>query len=232
MIDCAFNWGEVCHTVGPYIRPGGSDLTEKALEICKLSPGSYIADIGCGTGGTLEHLRRTGLYRTVGLDYSDALIGETLSRLTAEHLVRGRAEILPFKENSFDALFCECVLSILNDEVAALYEYSRVLKEGGFLIISDLFHQNGPEQRQEDIESQKRLPTKEDLLSLLERLSFSLLLWEEHERFFKEFVARMILAGAHLPDVWGYRQRQKRKKPGRSGISYFLLVARKLVGPA
>ncbi len=228
MIDCAFNWGELCHTVGPCIRPGGSDLTERAIEICKLSPGSYIADIGCGTGGTLEHLRRTGIHRTVGLDYSDALIGEAVSRLTKAHFVRGRAEILPFRKNSFDALFCECVLSVLNDEMAALCEYYRVLKEGGFLIISDLFLQSGPECGQTEVEFQNGLPTKKDLFRLLERLGFSLLLWEEHQRSLKEFVARMILAGVRLPDVWGCRQRQERKKAGCSEISYFLLVARKL----
>ena len=68
---------------------------------------------------------------------------------------------------------------------------------------------------------------KKDLLGLVTRLGFSLLLWEEHERFLKEFVARMILAGEHLPDPWGCRRRQEGTKTVRMGISYFLLLARK-----
>ena len=42
---------------------------------------------------------------------------------------------------------------------------------------------------------QKDFSQRRDLLGLLTRLGFSLLLWEEHERLLKEFVARMILAG-------------------------------------
>ena len=61
----------------------------------------------------------------------------------------------------------------------------------------------------------------------LTRLGFSLLLWEEHERLLKEFVARMILAGERLPDPWGCRQGQEKRKANRPQISYFLLVARK-----
>ena len=129
------------------------------------------------------------------------------------------AEILPFKKDSFDALFCECVLSILNDGVAALCEFARVLKEGGFLIISDVFGQGGPGRGQPEAKSQglrtKGLLAKEDLLGLLTRLGFSLLLWEEHERLLKEFVARMILAGERLPDPWGCRQGQEQKKTDR-----------------
>jgi arsenite methyltransferase len=230
-IDCSFNWPEIRRIVGPCIRPGGPVLTERALEVCSLSPGSCIADIGCGAGGTLEHLERTGVYRPVGLDYSETLLGEAVPRLVSGRLVRGRAETLPFKNGLFDALFCECVLSILYDRITALREFARVLKEGGFLIVSDVFDRGGPGQGRLKGESQGRraegLLAKEDLLSLLTRLGFSLLLWEEHERLLKEFVARMILAGVRLPDQWACRQGQEGKKTDRAGISYFLLVARK-----
>ena len=231
-IDCSFNWPEIRRIAGPCIRPGGPVLTERALEICSLPPGSRVADIGCGAGGTLEHLQRTGVYHTVGLDYSEVLLGEAVSLFVpGPRLVRGRAEILPFKKGSFDALFCECVLSILTDRSAALREFARVLKEGGFLIVSDVFGQGGPGRVQPETKSQglptKGLLAKEDLLGVLTGLGFSLLLWEEHERLLKEFVARMILAGERLPDPWGCRQGQEKKKVNRPQISYFLLVARK-----
>jgi SAM-dependent methyltransferase len=230
-IDCSFNWQEIHHIAGPCIRPGGRDLTERALEICSLPPGSRVADIGCGAGGTLEHLEQSGVYHAVGLDHSEMLLGEAVPRLVRGRLVRGRAEILPFKKGFFDALFCECVLSILRDRAASLHEFVRVLKEGGFLIVSDVFGQGCLGRGQPETKSQE-LPTigllaKEDLLGFLRRLGFSLLLWEEHQRLLKEFVARMILAGERLPDPWGCRQGQEKRKANHPQFSYFLLVARK-----
>jgi ubiquinone/menaquinone biosynthesis C-methylase UbiE len=230
-IDCSYNWQEIYHIAGPCIRPGGPDLTERALEICSLPPGSRIADIGCGAGGTLEHLERTGVYHAVGLDQSEMLLGEAVRRLARGRFVRGLAEILPFKKASFDALFCECVLSILNDGLAALHEFSRVLKGEGFLVVSDVFDKSNLEQGQPEARSQglpiKGLLAKEDLLGFLRKLGFSLLLWEDHQRLLKEFVARLILAGERLPDPWGCRQRWEGGRTAPAGISYFLLVARK-----
>ena len=231
-IDCSFNWPEIRRIAGPCIRPGGPALTERALDICSLPSRSRIADIGCGVGGTLEHLERTGIYCSVGLDHSEVLLGEAVPLVVAaKRLVRGLAEILPFKKSSFDALFCECVLSVLRNRLAALHEFGRVLKEGGFLIVSDVFGQSDPSRRQPETKFQglptKGLLTKQVLLGVLTRLGFSLLLWEEHERLLKEFVARIILAGEHLPDPWRCSQGQENSKADRPQISYFLLVAQK-----
>ncbi len=228
-IDCAFNWPEIRRIAGPCIRPGGPVLTERALAFCDLPPGSRVADIGCGGGETLEHLERTGVYRPVGLDCSEPLLGEVVPRLESGRLIRGLAETLPFKKGAFDALFCECVLSILSDRTRALGEFARVLKDGGFLIVSDVFGRGMPGQGQREARSEglptKGLLTKEDLLRLLTRLGFSLLLWEEHQGFLKEFVARMILAGVRLPYPWACGQGEERKNADYAGISYFLLVA-------
>jgi arsenite methyltransferase len=229
-IDCSM-WTKVHQIDGPCIRPGGPVLTERALDICSLPPGSYVADIGCGAGGTLEYLEQTGIYRSVGLDCSETLLAEATPKLVSGRLVQGRAETLPFKKGSFDALFCECVLSILKERATALHEFAWVLKQGGFLILSDVFNRVAPGQGQTEASSQglqaQGLLAKEDLLGLLTGLGFSLLQWEEHESFLKEFVVRMILAGVRLPEPWACRKGQEVKKTDRARISYFLLVARK-----
>lgn len=229
--DCFLNWSDLRQISGPCIRPGGPVLTERALGICSLPPRSRIADIGCGAGGTLKHLEHSGIYRLTGLDCSETLLGEAATRLTPGSLVRGRAEALPFRQDLFDALFCECVLSILNDRITSLHEFARVLKKGGFLIISDVFGQDPSLQGRTDGNPQRRLTKglimKDDLIGLLAGMGFTMLLWEDHERFLKEFVAQMILAGEGLPDQWHCGLLREEKMAGRSRISYFLLVARK-----
>ena len=57
------------------IRPGGLDLTRKVLERSKLSADSRVLDVGCGTGATVEYLRRFHAIRAVGIDSSVMLLG-------------------------------------------------------------------------------------------------------------------------------------------------------------
>jgi arsenite methyltransferase len=231
MIVRSPGWREIGEAVGPCIRPGGAILTERALEICNLPSGSRVVDVGCGAGGTLECLKRTGLHGAVGLDYSETLLKEAALRLASPRLARGRAEALPFKTSSLDALFCECVLSILSDREGALNECSRVLKNGGFLVVSDVFDEISVGEVHNKTELEETNPNgileKEDFLGSLTWLGFSLLLWEEHGSLLREFVARMIFAGHSLPDPWGCAQRRPGRRGNRGGISYFLLVARR-----
>jgi hypothetical protein len=97
------------------------------------------------------------------------------------------------------------------------------VKDGGYLVLSDVFGKgghgpagpaDGPLRQQELIDS-------------LSGRGFTLLRWEAHDRLLREFMVRMIFAGESLPDSWGCGQRRSGEKTDRSGISYFLLVARK-----
>ena len=201
------------------MRPGGTALTQSALDICSLPRGSFVADIGCGIGGTLEHLGRSGIYNLVGVDPSDDMLSEGLAQSISGQLIRGRAETLPFKNRSLDAVFCECVLSIIDDKPTAVRESARVLKDGGYLVLSDVFYAGPLGERSNKLGAPvtRRFLSKEQLLTILSQFGFSLLLWEEHEQSFREFVARMILASKCLTAL----------RCGPPNISYFLLVARK-----
>lgn len=228
---CFADWPEIGRIAGPCIRPGGTELTSKALEVCGLLPGSRIVDIGCGEGGTLEYLAGCRDHNAAGLDCSETLLRQAASRLPSQRLVLGRAEVLPFRTDCVDALFCECVLSVLPERAAALREFARVLKKGGYLVLSDVFDRGETGQERADEESDL-LPeggffTRRQLLDLLGALGFSLRLWEEHQRSLKEFAARMILAGAALPDLWCGGQASGGTKVDRARISYFLMVASK-----
>lgn len=230
-MDCSFDWSGISPATGPCMRPGGTALTGRALKACNLPLGAHLIDVGCGTGGTLEYLGRKKRFRLTGLDFSEPLLRQADTRLGNGSLVRGAGETLPFKEDTFDALFCECVLSILGDRVAALSEFARVLRAGGFIIVSDAFIGSRGRERKEAPTPQRVAPEKllvrEELWKLLSDLGFSVILWEEHDRLLKTFVASMILAGGCLPDSWRRTKARECGEKDRSAISYFLLVARK-----
>ena len=51
---------------------------------------------------------------------------------------RSDAETLPFSDESFDAVICECAFCTFPDKAAAAREFFRILRRGGRLGISDL----------------------------------------------------------------------------------------------
>jgi ubiquinone/menaquinone biosynthesis C-methylase UbiE len=222
-VDYPFTWQDLRRVAGRCMRPGGTALTQSALEVCNLADGSWVADIGCGTGGTLEYLRHSGMYNLIGVDPSDDMLLEALPHLNSAQLIRGRAETLPFRNKSVDALFCECVLSIVDDKPKAVNESARVLKDGGYLVLSDVFDSvlTGEDSDSLGVPVTRGFLSKESLLAILAQFGFSVLLWEEHEQFLREFVARMILAGECMTGL----------RCGRPNISYFLTVARKSTTP-
>jgi SAM-dependent methyltransferase len=93
-----------------------------------------VLDLGSGAGTTLALLKARGL-RPVGADYSPALAAE--SGAIAPSLVAD-AERPPFRSGSMDAVLMECVLSAVPDKRAALGEVARILRPGGWLVLSDV----------------------------------------------------------------------------------------------
>lgn len=228
--DCSSIWQEILPITGTCIKPGGFALTEKALANCQLGPDSLIADVGCGAGGTLEYLGQLGLRRSIGVDSSQALLYEAGRRVTSERLICGRAEALALRAGLFDAVFCECVLSISSDRSGSLHECGRILRDYGFLIVSDVFRLNrsgGETEMQNPRLRSDGFLKKDTLLHHLRSLGFDVIVWEEHQRLLTEFVGTLILQGVSPQRLWACQGNQGAKRDLWKDISYFLLVARK-----
>jgi arsenite methyltransferase len=133
---CADLWAHpgIRLLVGDALRPGGIELTKRALEELGLPRGSKVLDVGCGTGATLRLLDEHGL-RAVGADYSAALATEA-GEFAAT--AAGDAERLPFRSATFDAVFIECVLSAVPEKDPAADELARVVAPGGAVVLSDV----------------------------------------------------------------------------------------------
>jgi len=198
------------------MRPGGLTLTDRALEFCCLPHGSRLLDAGCGVGATVEHLSSRHGFTAAGVDISPELIAEGLLRNPALSLAEAAVETLPFTEESLDGVFCECVLSLLDQPLDVLLEFRRVLRSGGYLILSDMYSRG--EYVQADSESGlPGLATHGQIEALLSRSGYMTLLWEDHTFLLTELAARLILAHGSLAGPGC----------GTTRPGYYLLVARK-----
>jgi SAM-dependent methyltransferase len=96
-----------------------------------------VLDVGCGTGGLLHHLLdRRG--RAFGLDLSQVALQFARQR-GLEQLIQGSATALPFAGESFDVVTALDLLyhRWVEDDEAALAECCRVLRPGGWLLVTD-----------------------------------------------------------------------------------------------
>lgn len=99
-------------------------------------------DLGCGLGLQTAELRKRG-FRVIGLDPSVGLLAVGQERLGPSPVIAGSALELPFDSASLDFVYTIGVLHHLPGRDAqqkALHEISRVLKEGGLLLV----HESNP----------------------------------------------------------------------------------------
>jgi ubiquinone/menaquinone biosynthesis C-methylase UbiE len=225
---------------GPALRPGGLELTQRALSFCVLPAGSRVADIGCGTGVTVRYLRRVGRLKAVGLDRSAGMLGHARRRQLGQPLIEGLAERLPFGDRCLSAVWCECVLSLVEDIDAAWREIHRVLVPGGHLVLADIYargpHPAGGLASLSGTCCLKGAASRDELIGRMQRFGFTLLVWEDHSEALKRLAARLVFACGSLQALWsavddhpwgkGYPSAIHSARPG-----YFLAVARKGESP-
>lgn len=91
-----------------------------------------ILDIGCGTGANLELLSTFG--EAAGVDVSEEALAFCRDR-GLQNVRQGRAEQLPFHDNSFDLVTGLDVVEHLDDDLVGLKEMYRVLRPEGRALV-------------------------------------------------------------------------------------------------
>ncbi|MDX6475855.1 MAG: hypothetical protein QOH95_1366 [Gaiellaceae bacterium] len=132
------------------LEPRGPELLYDLVEGLGLSPGSAVVDVGCGEGKHSLRLARRFGFDVTGLDPVPRhieLANAELAAVAAERpelrqLVRfgeGSAEALPLEDRSADLVWCRDVLVHVADLDSAYAEFRRVLRDGGRVLVYQMF---------------------------------------------------------------------------------------------
>lgn len=104
-------------------------------------PVERVLDVGCGTGGHLDHLSRLG-YSVAGVDLNERMVDHARRLRPHLRIVVADMRELPFVDE-FDAVTCLCTTFAYNttneDVVRALDCFWRALRPGGLVVI-DVFN--------------------------------------------------------------------------------------------
>jgi demethylmenaquinone methyltransferase/2-methoxy-6-polyprenyl-1,4-benzoquinol methylase len=96
-----------------------------------------VLDVASGTAGVALQLAQRGGAEVVGVDLTEAMLGQGRRNVAAAGLstrvvlTAGRAQQLPFADASFDGLTFTYLLRYVDDPEATLGELARVLRPGG-----------------------------------------------------------------------------------------------------
>ena len=110
-----------------------------------LRPRMRVADLGCGHGRLLQVLSQLDMSLSLqGCDLSPVLVQNTKNAVPQAEVHVADIEALPYSDAFFDAAFSTEVLEHLLDPRKGLTEMFRVIKPGGWLLVSlpnrDWFH--------------------------------------------------------------------------------------------
>lgn len=105
-----------------------------------------VLDLGCHAGTFTQFiLKYIGSKKIYGVDISHLAIKRIKEKIPYGHFEVGSGENLPFKDNSFEAIFCLEVLEHVDQPLLVLQEMKRVMKKDGYGVIlvptdNSLFH--------------------------------------------------------------------------------------------
>ncbi|MGM0472155.1 MAG: class I SAM-dependent methyltransferase [Bacillota bacterium] len=115
-------------------------VREKAYEIAGLQEKKIAADIGAGTGFITEGLLERGI-KVIAVDQSSKMLNIINDKFKSKGNLecrQGDAKKLPLKDKSVDYVFANMFLHHVEYPKDTIKEMTRILKEGGRLVITDL----------------------------------------------------------------------------------------------
>lgn len=184
--------GENCLHVN---RPGGLELTREAVHLSGLQPGASFLEVASGAGTTLRYLRDEG-FKALGLDLSYPMLKIARLRNPELPILQADCERIPLPSASQDAVLIECAFSLAADPAAMLRQFKRVLRPGGWLLVTDVCLREVNDPRAVDcLASTSCLSGVKQASSIresVEHAGFDLRTWQDQTPLLKQWLARMV----------------------------------------
>ncbi len=210
---------------GEVMRPGGLTVTQQALSSCDLPAGGNVLDVGCGAGASLHLIKNQYGCFSTGIDISWHGLKRAHSNQPGISFVQACSQSLPFASECMDVLLSECTLSLFAVD-GVLKEWWRVLKQGGALMISDLYARNP-----EGMNALRQLPaetcissamSREQIMRHVSQSGYEISIWEDCSDQLQNSIACTFAtaAGVDIFDLYIAAARAK--------LGYYFLVARKV----
>ncbi|MCE5348332.1 MAG: class I SAM-dependent methyltransferase [Bacteroidales bacterium] len=223
--------------MGETLRPGGLRLTDIGVAYCNLLPGDTVLDLGCGRGATVDYLYRKHHLSAVGIDPSEKMIEIAKGNYGHAVFYQGKGEQLPFADESFDCVFAECSLSLMESLDTVINQVYRVLKDNGRFFMTDIYAKNSAaviKLGNYSINScMSRMHDLDMLRDKLQQTGFFIFYWEDYSQYLKELFVKIIFSYGSMHNFWHAASEKcingdefyriiKQCNPG-----YFLMIGRK-----
>lgn len=108
------------------------EFNQRIISFAELKGDEKTLDVGIGSGELATTLK---LKDVTGIDISEKMIQESRKLHPEYKLYSGDAENLPFKDNTFDFVYCRNFLQNFEDPTRAFQEMYRVAKPGGKIMV-------------------------------------------------------------------------------------------------
>ena len=173
-------------------HPGGEEQTLHLLKSIELKKGMKALDLGAGEGETVRIMKAFGL-NVQGVDLAPR----------SSEVQRGDFLDLQYAADSMDLCISQCAFFVSRDQKNALSECWRVLKKGGFLLLSDLDTGN--------------------LSEMAEQTGFTILRQEDQTLLWREYYLEAIWNDSFCCEEYKILQKEYKGKK----LRYTMLVGRK-----
>lgn len=124
--------------------PAFASARKRAIAMLDLQPDDRVLEVGVGTG--LSFPKFPSWCHAFGVDISPEMLRKATSRArsTGNKVLMADVSHLPFRSETFDAVFAPYVVSAVPDPVAMLREIGRVSRYGARVVLVNHFVSRNP----------------------------------------------------------------------------------------